>query len=428
MDETATTTVTFLFSDVEGSTALLRKLRDGYVDVIGKHEELLRAAWAQSGGRELDADGDSFFVAFRRPRQAVEAAVKAQRSLAEHAWPEGVDLRVRIGIHTGEASLAGDQYVGLAVHRAARICDAGHGGQTLLSETTRSLLEDEEQEFDGFDLHDLGPQLLKDFDRPVRIYQLTVAGLDREFPALRTAGQGAAMLAERQDELAAEDGRAVRILIVDDQALVRAGFRMILEAENDIEVVGEAADGGEAVAAWERLEPDVVLMDVRMPEMDGIEATRRMLEQGETRTKVVMLTTFDMDEYVYDALKAGASGFLLKDVPPEQLVSGIRSVASGDALLAPSVTRRVVEEFVRRPPDSVRKPPENLGELTARELEVLKLLARGLSNAEIATALFVSETTVKTHVAHVLMKLDLRDRVQAVVLAYESGLVQPGED
>jgi DNA-binding NarL/FixJ family response regulator len=169
-------------------------------------------------------------------------------------------------------------------------------------------------------------------------------------------------------------------------------------------------------------------MDVRMPEVDGIEATRRLLGQGEIETKIVMLTTFDMDEYVYDALSAGASGFLLKDVPPEQLVAGIRAVASGDALLAPSVTRRVIEEFVRRPPDSVRQPPPKLAELTARELEVLKLIARGLSNAEIAKELFVSETTVKTHVAHVLMKLDRRDRVQAVVLAYESGLVQPGEE
>jgi len=429
LDETGTATVTFLFSDVEGSTALLRTLRDDYSSVMGEHERLLRDAWAACGGRELDADGDSFFVAFRRPRQAVDAAVAAQRALAGHSWPEGVELRIRIGVHTGEASLVGDQYVGLAVHRAARICDAGHGGQTLVSETTRSLLEDEEMEFEGFDLHDLGPQLLKDFDRPVRIYQLTVAGLEREFPALRTAGHGAAMLADRQDELVdADDAGAVRILIVDDQALVRAGFRMILEAEKDIAVVGEAADGREAVAESERLKPDVVLMDVRMPEMDGIEATRRVLGEGDTGTKVVMLTTFDMDEYVYDALKAGASGFMLKDVPPEQLVSGIRAVASGDALLAPSVTRRVIEEFVRRPPDSVRKPPEKVADLTARELEVLKLLARGLSNAEIATALFVSEATVKTHVAHVLMKLDLRDRVQAVVLAYESGLVQPGED
>jgi DNA-binding NarL/FixJ family response regulator len=218
------------------------------------------------------------------------------------------------------------------------------------------------------------------------------------------------------------------VLIVDDQALVRAGFRMILEAEQDIEVVGEASDGREAVSEARRLGPDVVLMDVRMPEVDGIEATRRLLGGAAAPdTKVVMLTTFDMDEYVYDALKAGASGFLLKDVPPEQLVAGIRAAASGDALLAPSVTRRVIEEFVRRPPASVRTIPPKLADLTPRELDVLRRLARGLSNAEIAAELVVSETTVKTHVAHVLMKLGLRDRVQAVVLAYETGLVEPGE-
>jgi DNA-binding NarL/FixJ family response regulator len=219
----------------------------------------------------------------------------------------------------------------------------------------------------------------------------------------------------------------IRVLIADDQQLVRTGFRMILEAETDLEIVGEAADGREAVDRARDCEPDVVLMDVRMPEVDGIEATRRLLDGGPTSAKVVMLTTFDMDEYVYEALWAGASGFLLKDVPPEQLVAGIRAVASGDALLAPSVTRRVIEEFVRRPPGSLRTLPSQLGELTARELEVLKLIACGLSNAEIAKELFVSETTVKTHVAHVLTKLRLRDRVQAVVLAYESGLVQPGE-
>jgi DNA-binding NarL/FixJ family response regulator len=217
----------------------------------------------------------------------------------------------------------------------------------------------------------------------------------------------------------------INVLIVDDQALVRAGFRMILEAEPDMVVIGEATDGLEALTRVPELEPDVVLMDVRMPELDGIEATRRLLEQG-AEAKVVMLTTFDMDEYVYEALRAGASGFLLKDVPPEQLVAGIRAVASGDALLAPSVTRRVVEEFVRRPPDSARPPAPELGELTERELEVLKLMARGMSNAEIAKELFVSDTTVKTHVARVLMKLRLRDRVQAVVFAYENGVVERG--
>jgi DNA-binding NarL/FixJ family response regulator len=217
------------------------------------------------------------------------------------------------------------------------------------------------------------------------------------------------------------------VLIVDDQALVRAGFRMILEAEEDMEVVGEAANGREAITEAQRARPDVILMDVRMPEIDGIEATRRLLDSDVSASKVVMLTTFDMDEYVYDALRAGASGFLLKDVPPEQLVAGIRAVARGDALLAPSVTRRVIEEFVRRPPSSVHTLPPELAELTARELEVLKLIARGLSNAEIAKELFVSETTVKTHVAHVLSKLDLRDRVQAVVLAYETGLAGSGD-
>jgi DNA-binding NarL/FixJ family response regulator len=217
----------------------------------------------------------------------------------------------------------------------------------------------------------------------------------------------------------------LRVLIVDDQALVRTGFRMILEAEQDIDVVGEAGDGVEAVAEARRLTPDVVLMDVRMPELDGIEATRRLLDNGASGTKVAMLTTFDMDEYVYDALRAGASGFLLKDVPPEQLIDGIRAVANGDSLLAPSVTRRLIEEFVRSGP-VLTELPAGLVELTARELEVLKAMARGSSNAEIAMELVISETTVKTHVAHVLMKLNLRDRVQAVVLAYESGLVQPG--
>jgi DNA-binding NarL/FixJ family response regulator len=217
------------------------------------------------------------------------------------------------------------------------------------------------------------------------------------------------------------------VLIVDDQALVRAGFRMILEAEPDMEVVGEAANGREAIAEARNVRPDVILMDVRMPEIDGIEATKQLLGEDGASTKVVMLTTFDMDEYVYEALRAGASGFMLKDTPPEQLVAGIRAVASGDALLAPSVTRRVIEEFVRRPPLALRTLPPKLEELTTLELEVLKLIARGLSNAEIAGELFVSETTVKTHVAHVLMKLGLRDRVQAVVLAYESGLIAAGE-
>jgi DNA-binding NarL/FixJ family response regulator len=216
----------------------------------------------------------------------------------------------------------------------------------------------------------------------------------------------------------------IRVLIADDQALVRGGFRLILEAQHDIEVVGEADDGREALAKARELEPDVVLMDIRMPELDGLEATRRLVAGGGP-PRVLILTTFDLDEYVYEAMKAGASGFLLKDVRPEQLAEAVRVVARGEALLAPAITRRLVEEFVRRPPPGSRAPVA-LSELTERELEVLRLVASGLSNAEIAASLFVSEATVKTHVTHILTKLRLRDRVQAVVLAYESGLIQPG--
>jgi DNA-binding NarL/FixJ family response regulator len=216
----------------------------------------------------------------------------------------------------------------------------------------------------------------------------------------------------------------IRVLIADDQALVRGAFRMMLEAESDIGVVAEAADGREAVEQAKLHKPDVLLMDVRMPGMDGIEATRRVLADGGS-PRVLMLTTFDLDEYVYEAMRAGASGFMLKNAPPDQLAAAVRTVAAGEALLSPSITRRLIEAYVERP-HAGKGTPEQLAELTERELDVLRHIARGLSNAEIAEGLIVSEATVKTHVNRVLTKLGLRDRTQAAVLAYETGLVRPG--
>jgi DNA-binding NarL/FixJ family response regulator len=219
----------------------------------------------------------------------------------------------------------------------------------------------------------------------------------------------------------------ISVLIADDQALVRAGFRAILETEPDLTVTGVANDGYDAVDIFRRRKPDVVLMDIRMPGLDGLEATRRILAEAATaqhHVAILMLTTFDLSEYVYGALRAGASGFLLKDVPPEQLIAAVRIVAAGDALIAPAITKRLIAQFARSAPPLT--PDSNLAELTPRELEVLTLIARGLSNAEIAAELIVSDATVKTHVTRLLGKLDLRDRVQAVVFAYETGLVAPG--
>jgi DNA-binding NarL/FixJ family response regulator len=215
------------------------------------------------------------------------------------------------------------------------------------------------------------------------------------------------------------------LLIADDQALVRVGLRKILESEPEMSVVGEAEDGEQAVAAARRLRPEVVLMDIRMPALDGIEATRRIIA-ARPATRVLILTTFGLDTYVYDALRAGASGFMLKDAPPEEIAAAVRIVARGEAMLAPAVTRAVIEEFARRPAAAAPTPPTAVTELTPREQEVLGLLVRGLSNPEICERLVISEATAKTHVAHILRKLDLRDRVQAVIYAYETGLVAPG--
>jgi DNA-binding NarL/FixJ family response regulator/class 3 adenylate cyclase len=405
MSELPSGLVSFLMTDIEGSTALLRRLqKDRYREVLDAHRSILTGAVETFGGRVVDAQGDSTFAVFGRPSDAVRAAAAAQQALEAAAWAEDAAPRVRMGIHTGEATPSGGSYHGLAVHRAARICAEARGGQVLISQSTISVLEDAHEELTGLELSEVGARRLKDFEEPVRLHQIASPTAD----ALTAPSR-------------------IGVLIVDDQMLVRKGFRMILEAERDIDVLGEAADGAEAVSEALRTKPDVILMDVRMPNVDGLEATRRLLEGKDAGPRVLILTTFDLDEYVYQALKVGASGFLLKDTPPEALVDAIHVVAGGDALLAPSITRRVIEEFVRRPPESARRPAPELEELTARELEMLGHVARGLSNAEIAKQAFVSETTVKTHVARILMKLRLRDRVQAVVFAYENGVVSPGE-
>jgi DNA-binding NarL/FixJ family response regulator len=214
----------------------------------------------------------------------------------------------------------------------------------------------------------------------------------------------------------------IRVLVADDQSMVRAGFRMLLSGEEDIEVVAEASNGLEAVEKAARFQPTVVLMDIRMPELDGLQATRRILA-ADNAARILVLTTFDLDEYVYEALRAGASGFVLKDDPPEQLLAAVRTVAGGDALLSPAITKRVIKQFMRIPQPA---PPRELDDLTDRELDVFRLIARGLTNVEIGKELYISDTTVKTHITHILQKLDLRDRVQAVVLAYETGVFDSG--
>ena len=398
--------VTFLMTDIERSTELLRRIgKDRYTALLAAHQGILAASVRDYAGIMVDMQGDATFAVFERPSDAIRAAARAQLSLAAEQWDEA-EPRVRMGVHTGEASPSEGTYHGLAVHRSARICAEAVGGQVLVSQSTVSVLSDTHEALDGVRLGDCGERRLKDFEQPVRLYQVIAEDGDGALSGHHTIG----------------------VLIVDDQALVRTGFRMILEAEDDFVVVGEAGDGAEAIREARRTKPDVILMDVRMPNVDGLEATRQILDGAETGPRVLILTTFDLDEYVYEALRVGASGFLLKDTPPEQLVEAIHVVAGGDALLAPSITRRIIEEFVRRPPDSVRTPARELEELTPRELEMLRYVARGLSNAEIAQEAFVSETTVKTHVAHVLMKLGVRDRVQAVVFAYENGVVERGQE
>jgi len=392
--------VTILFCELLGSAALFDREGDDAADAVRReHFAALRTALAAHGGREVRSTGAGLMVAF----SSAVAAVRCALDMHEEIVALG-RLELSVGLDAGEPLPDGDDLYGTPVRVAERLCDSASAGEILASEVVCRIA---------------GPRL----DAPIRpAGALRLRGIAERVAASRVGGDAPAA-SEALDE-----PRQIDVVVADDQRLVRAGFRVILEDEPDIRVVGEAVDGRGAIDMVRRTRPDVVLMDIRMPELDGLKAAEQLLSDAALDTAVLMLTTFDRDEYIYEALRIGASGFLLKDAPADRLLDAVRAAAAGDALLAPSVTRRLIEQFARTAPQTPGAVPAALKELTERELGVLRLLARGLSNAEIAAELVLGENTIKTHVARVLRKLGLRDRVQAVVLAYETGLVTPSGD
>jgi DNA-binding NarL/FixJ family response regulator len=347
----------------------------------------LRAVVAEHGGREIKTTGDGLMIAFASAVAAVRCAVALQRQA-------GAPLRV--GLAAGECVAEGDDLFGTPVLVAARLCDVAAVGEILATDVVRQL--------GGAPMAPAGT--------------LRLAGVPERVVAAQVRWRD-----EPEEEEEVAPARETTVVVADDQRLLRTGFRVILDAEPDITVVGEAADGRSAIDVVRRRRPDVVLMDIRMPELDGLQAAELLLADPEVQTAVVMLTTFDLDEYIYEALRIGASGFLLKDTPSDRLLDAVRVAAAGEALLAPSITRRLIAKFTHAARPAPGAVPDELADLTARELDVLRLVADGLSNTEIAARLVLGENTVKTHVAHVLAKLGLRDRVQAVVLAYQTGFI-----
>jgi DNA-binding NarL/FixJ family response regulator/class 3 adenylate cyclase len=389
--------VTILFCDLVGSASRFARQGDEAADAVRRsHFSALRDAVAAHDGREVKSTGDGLMVAFGSAVAAVRCAVAMQRALAD------AGLELQIGLDAGEPLPDGDDLYGMPVIVASRLCDLAGAGEILASDVVGRIAEPRVRE------------------------PMVAAG------AFKLRGVGARVATVRvewrEDAVAADpvlEAREISVLIADDQPLVRAGLRVILDSEPDISVAGEAGDGRSAVAFVKQRRPDVVLMDIRMPELDGLQAAERILSDPELGTAVVMLTTFNRDAYVYEALRIGATGFLLKDTPADRLLDAVRVAAAGDALLAPSITRRLIEQFARAARPEPGAVPDRLAELTTRELDVLRLVARGLSNGEIAAELVLTENTIKTHVAHLLSKLGLRDRVQAVVVAYETGLAAP---
>ena len=396
--------VTILFTELVGAASMFEHRGDVAADALRReHFAALRRAIAEHDGREVKSTGDGLMVAFSSAAAAMQCAVDMQRATAAIG-----QLELSVGIDAGEPLPEGDDLYGTPVIVAGRLCDAAGAGEILASQVVSRIA---------------GPRVAAPID-PAG--SLRLRGISERVAASHVRCRKDAGEEPPAPEPAAIL-RRIDVVVADDLRLVRAGFRVILDDEPDIRVVGEAADGRTAVDVVLRTRPEVVLMDIRMPELDGLKAAERILSEPELDTAVLMLTTFDRDEYIYEALRIGASGFLLKDAPADRLLDAVRVAAAGDALLAPSVTRRLISQFAHaaRP---ARGVPEALAGLSARELDVLRLVARGLSNAEIASELVLGENTIKTHVAHVLGKLGLRDRVQAVVLAYETGLVVPDSD
>jgi DNA-binding NarL/FixJ family response regulator len=383
--------VTILFAEIAGIAAP----SDEAAGALRRDRlAVLRRTLDEHGGREVRSTGEGLMVAFGSAVSGLRCAVAMQRELGEDP--------LRVGLDAGEPLGEGEDIHGTTVVVAERLCELAEPGEILASEVVCRIA---------------GPRVGEAI-RPIGALRLR--GVAERIPAANVAWGETETLPD-----AGTPVREISVVVADDQRLLRAGFRVILDAEPGIRVVGEASDGRAAVDVVKRRRPDVVLMDIRMPELDGLKAAELLLADPELDTAVIMLTTFDLNEYVYEALRIGASGFMLKDAPSDRLVEAVRVAAAGDALLAPSITRRLIGQFARASRPAPGDVPERLEDLTARELDVLRLVARGLSNAEIAAELILGENTIKTHVAHLLGKLGLRDRVQAVVVAYETGLVTP---
>ena len=389
MSELPSGTVTFLFTDIEGSTQLMRRLGERYRDVLGEERRILREALAGAGGREIDTQGDAFFVAFRRARDAVAAAVAAQRALAAHPWPARGEVRVRMGVHTDEPAVSEGRYVGLGVHRAARICSAAHGGQVLLSNATRELVDAELPP--GVHLRDLSDHRLKDLDRPERLFELVVEGLPDAFPPLR---------AER---VPGRSKGPLRLILADDATLIREGLAHLL-VEQGFQVVAQVADASDLLARVELDRPDLAIVDIRMPPTytdEGLVAARE-IRAAHPEVGVLVLSQYVDVAYAMKLVTEGAErvGYLLKDriVDAPELAAALRRIAEGGSVVDPGLVAELVSAPAAEDP---------LAELTQREREVLALLAEGRTDRGIAQLLYVTPKTVEAHVRSVFRKLDL---------------------